>query len=44
MILNIDFVSTAAEMRATLNDYKSAIETTISSISLEQFLRLVLRT
>lgn len=43
MILKLDFVTTSEEMTNTLTSYKQAIETTINSLTLEQFLRIVLR-
>ena len=43
MVLRVDFKTSSDEMKETLDDYISAIDMTISSITLEQFLRLVLR-
>lgn len=43
MVLQVDFKSVSVDMKDTLQAYISAIDLTISSITLEQFLRLVLR-
>ncbi|XP_067948065.1 inverted formin-2-like isoform X2 [Watersipora subatra] len=43
MILKLEFCVTSEEMTQALGAYKSAIDLTIGSITLEQFLRLVLR-
>lgn len=42
-MLKVDFAGTSDDMKTTLSAYISAIELTINSITLEQFLRLVLR-
>jgi len=42
MVLRSEFKINAAEFVATLSSYKAAIEQTVSSMSLEEFLRLVL--
>ena len=43
MVLRVDFKTSSDDMKETLDAYISAIDMTISSITLEQFLRLVLR-